>query len=306
MALTRLSNIWAVMCILSLPFPHTATAQGTKPDHVFQVTQTVVEELEALNGENFTSASRAAKPTDPALPRHVLFLARDQWRKVQLLRFMNGLETHQLSTVSVRDVSPSEVKELVDRLLIEARDLRPAYGLRESDISVPLVSGKKPTDVYGSLKQVAAELDALGVPATVPNDVYRVALTITQAVQKIATKRGQTSEIPALKAEKGRTPADAYSASIELMENLKALADRNPVFSVPGDILVRSAKSGAISPDDVIESLSWILADVMAMMNATDADKILEYAQYIGGKTPTDVYAEIKRAQLIVAALQDS
>lgn len=295
-----------VVLFLSFLLPHITSAQGVKPEHVYQVTKAVGAELAALNGENFTTASKAVKPNAPAMPRHVFFLARDQWRKVQLLRFMNGLVTHQLNDVSVRNVTPGEVKTLVDRLLIETQELRPAYGLGESNVSVPLVPDKKPTDVYESLKQVAAELKALGLPATVPNDVYKVALTVTQSMHKIAQKRGVKVDTSSLKDELGRTPADAYAASIELMQELKALTDQSQVFTVPGGISIPDAKSGAISPDDVIENLSRSLADIMAVMNTTGADSVLVYAPYIGGKTPSDVYTEIKRAHLIVAALRDN
>lgn len=299
------SRIGFILALCAIT-PQFGNAQQAKPEHVFQVTQTAVEELRALNGENFTSAATAAAPNAPAMPRHVLFLARDQWRKLQLLRFMNGLETLPLGDVGVRQVTPGEVKELVDRLLAKTRELRPAYGLGESEISVSLVSGKKPTDVYGSLKQISTELSALGVPATVPNDVYRVALTVSQSLNVVAKTRSLEVDVSSLKKEAGKTPADVYLATLDLLKDLADLTTQTTDFSIPGDVQIPTKKTDAVTPDDVIEVLSRALADIMAVMYVTNTASDLSYAPYSGGKTPADVYREIRYAQLIIAALKGS
>jgi len=280
-------------------------AQTVKPDHVLQVTETVIQELQALNEENFTQASSVARPTTPAMPRHVLFLARDRWRKVQLLRFMNGLETHGLDDVVVHQITPGEVKALVDQLLRETRELRPAYGLAKSDLDAAMTSGKKPVDVYGSLIQVSAELQSLGVPATVPNDVYRVALTVSHSLEQIAEKQGVKVDLSGLEPEQGRTPVDAYRGALGLLQDLQTLTTDHNTYTVPGGVAIPDEKSKGISPDDVILVLSRALADVMAIMHVTQTASALTYAPYVGGKTPSDVYYEIKRAQHIISSLND-
>lgn len=286
-----------------LSTPQQVNAQAATPDHVFQVTQTVVEELKSLNGENFTTAVVTKRPDATAMPRHVLFLARDQWRKTQTLRFMNGLETHSLGNVKIGNVTPSEVKAFADRLLVQVRELRPAYGLGEALSSAPLGSGKKPTDVYESLLKISAELQALGIPATVPNDVYRVATTVTQALQNVALKQGLEIDLSNLPEERGRTPADAYEAALELLEDLEALTAREGRYAVPGAVWNAQPKAQGVSPDDVIQALSGALADIVAIMHSTGAGEELVYSAYVGGKTPSDVYNEIIRARSIIGSL---
>ncbi|MBO9409290.1 hypothetical protein J7399_17775 [Shimia sp. R9_1] len=303
MSITKITLSFSIAFSGLIALAQPSTASGVKPDHVYQVTEALVQELQVLNQENFTKSATAATPDDDAMPRHVLFLARDQWRKVQLLRFMNGLETHGLNQVKVHKVTPAEVKEFVDQLLIEAQDLRPTYGLEESTISVDLQSGKKPKDVYGSLLRVSGELKALGVPATVPNDVFRVAVSIRQSLSAVLAKQGLSINESDLAAESGRTPSEAYHAGLSLLQDLQSLSENDPAFAVPGKITVPAAKSGPISPDDVIVVLSRAYADTMALMNATNAAPHVVFAPYEGGKTPSDVYREIKHAQLILAAL---
>lgn len=296
-----IAAFWMVVCASA------AAAQGTKSDQVFQVTETIVLELQQLNGENFSSAQAAASYNEDTMPRHVYFLARDQWRKVQLLRFMNGLETHNLDVVSIRKITPRQVKGLVDQLLLQVRDLRPAYGLPESTVAAAEVSGKMPKDVYGSLLRISAELDALGVPATVPNDVFLVAQTVTQALKPIARKQGvDTDMVDYLPLEAGRTPADTYNAAHQLLKSLKQLSEAKPEFAVEGGIIVPKAQEGNISPTDVMLLLSRMLADVVAVMEAAKAAFVLEYAPYEGGKTPSDVFRAINQAQMLVFSMSKS
>ncbi|MQQ09310.1 hypothetical protein GFB49_12655 [Epibacterium sp. SM1979] len=280
-----------------------AWAEKATPNNVFQVTEQIVQELQALNAENFSKSRQLTVPKDPTKPRHVLFLIRDQWRKVQLLRYMNGLDTHSLPPETVHAVTPSEVKTQADRLLIEVQELRSAYGLSPSEIKVALPKGKTPTDVYGSLLRISAELDALGVPSTVPNDVYRVAASVVENLEVLAQQADVAVNRDAVPKSKGRTPADAYSAGLDLIEAMNGLAANVERYNVDGGIIAPAAVNGPKSPADVIVVLSRAQADAMALLNTAKAGKEVQSAPYEGGKTPSDVYDSIVYARLLIEAL---
>lgn len=279
------------------------SAQEATPNHVYQVTDQILQELKALNSENFSKAGAVKLSNDPTSPRHVLFLVRDQWRKVQLLRFMNGLNSNSLAPATVHEVRPQEVKDYVNKMLVEVQALRSAYGLPPSDIKAPLPSGKKPVDVYANLMRISAELDALGVPATVPNDVYRVAASISQNLETLASAKGVDVSSYTAPASTGRTPRDAYTAALELIGAMQTLAEMDQTYQVKGGLSVPVAADGPKSPADVILVLSRALADTMAMMNSADVGNTVATAPYEGGKTPSDVYNTITYARLLVEAM---
>ena len=83
-------------CLIFLSFGTTQTLAQTTPDHVYQVTEGTVRVLDAINKANYSTPKDAKIEAEPALPRHVLQLARAVWRKTQLLRFINGLPTTAL------------------------------------------------------------------------------------------------------------------------------------------------------------------------------------------------------------------
>ncbi len=294
----------ALLAVAAVNLATTAMAQGTTPNHVFQVTEQIMLELKQLNAENFSTARDIQAPMDEANPRHVLFLIRDQWRKVQLLRFINGLESNSLPPAVIRDVTPTEVKTQVDRLLIEVQALRSAYGLEAaSDILVPLPNDKTPTQVYANLLRISAELDALGVPATVPNDVYRVAASIVENLDYLAKRENIDTSHIVQRSAIGRTPQDAYYAGLELISALKNLAEMNSELSVQGGIAIPHSDETKKTPGDVIVVLSRALADVMALMNAADTRPAMLTAPYEGGKTPSDVFNSIMYARHLAEAM---
>ncbi|WP_425052436.1 hypothetical protein [Psychromarinibacter sp. S121] len=277
-------------------------AQEATPNHVFQRTEEVLLHLDLLNAANFSETAEIEVPDDPTRPRHVLQTARDVWRKLQLLRYMNGLPTASLDPVPSREVTPSDVKEVMDRILSGVVDLRGAYGVEDEVATPALPEGKTPTDVNANLLRIGAQLDALGVPATVPNDVFQLASTVLMALEDIARHTGTEFNTGSLWPETGRTPANVYQAVHQLIADLKTLSEADPRFAVDG-IVDPGQLSGDITPADVMKILSRAMADVQAIRAAAGVEEPAASAPYLGGKTPSDVYFAVKQARAVVAAL---
>ena len=161
------------VCLSILSLAGSQVSAQTTPDHVYQTVQGPLNVLEMINEANFSTSKPANTSVEPALPRHVLQLARDVWRKTQLLRFMNGLPTSALEPVPSRQIKPADVKLTVDQIFEQLVGVLPAYGIEDIPELPALTSGKKPTDVFQSLLKLSASLDGLGIPSTVPNDVHQ-------------------------------------------------------------------------------------------------------------------------------------
>lgn len=284
----------------------TALTAETTPNEVFQRTETVLAMLGKMNEANFTTVSDQSGDHEAALPRHVLQAGRDVWRKMQLLRFMNGLPTTSMPDLEVKEISPGVVKSFVDALYVEAEALLPAYGISDAQQDAPLMSGKTPSDVLNSLGRVSASLDSLGVPATVPNDVYQLAQAVRNDMASLANAVGlsDVEDVMSLvPLSAGRSPADAYDASIDLLKEIKSLSEISAQYAAKGGIDVPQKRPQSIKPADVMRVLGRVRADINAVKVKAGARNAGSPAPYKGGRTPSDVHRSIEQARAVVSLM---
>lgn len=301
MKLHRLAPVFMVL-LATAPLQ----AQEETPNHVFQSAEMIHQELLLLNEANFSEAPTQQLPRIQALPRHVFQRARIIWAKVQLLRFMNGLPTRSIDPLPVRDVQPADVKGIVDSILADIRALRPAYSVTQDVAETALPQGKTPTDVLAHLAMIDREIDALGVPGIVPNDVYQVAATLVRDLETVTEQMNVTVDLNAIEPALGKSPTDAYNNAYALLADLQALSTTDQRFSVTGGIEPPQQKNSDITPSDVILLLGRGLADVGAVKYATGVTTATVDMPLEGGKTPSDVFHVIEQARDLVAALSAS
>ena len=220
-----------VILAAAMGFSAAAQAEKVTPAHVYQSVETLNGQLVKLLDADF----EAPVETDfhagltQRRPRHVLQKAREALDKVQMLRRINGLPTRDVEPMPVRQITPGDVIGVTRQLVSELADLRPLYGLEDAAAEAEMPAKKTPTDVYGNLRRSSALLDQLGIPQTVPNDVYRVALTIIGDIEKIRRARGLGDVVVAKRSSKGKTPMDAYDQGFLLLETLRDLSERHEI-----------------------------------------------------------------------------
>lgn len=294
-------SFWALFISLGLSSP--GFAQQATPNHVFQSVEETRLVLLELNEANFSKSNKTVQAQSGILPRHVYQKARDVWRKLQLLRYMNGLPTQALEPLEAKDISPADVKQLVDKINTAVVDLLPSYGVDGELPKRALPSGKSPSDVYQNLAAVLIELDALGVPATVPNDVFVVAKELTAILRVIADNNSASYALDSLALENGKTPGDVYQLGIDVIADLNQLAEQRTQFQVPGGINVPPSKADGVTPSDVIDLLAHAIADANAIKAALGIKEPGQAVRFEGGKTPSDVYLSLRQARHIIATL---
>lgn len=291
--------------MLSLGVSHTAMAQKVTPTEVFQVVETISSELDEFHAANFTQAPRAEIKLSPRLPRHVLQKARTVYQKIQMLRDINGLLPKAVAEIPVREVTPGDVKKSVDIILAELREIREIYHLDDETQLVALSSAKTPTDVYRELTQIAKSIDALGIPAVVPNDVYQVAQTVIGDLEKIYTHlEKDLTVITDIEKSSGKKPADAYNASFVLLEKLQAFNEQGE-YDIKGGVVLPVKKAANLTPTDVMDLLNNALAEIGALKFKMGMSNETELAALEGGKTPSDVFDLVIKAQKLVDELGD-
>ncbi|WP_089728113.1 hypothetical protein [Candidatus Thiosymbion oneisti] len=277
-----------------------AMAQTT-PDHVYQVVDNVKAELAEMHKANSTKPPKVKVNLTKRMPRHVLQKTREVYGDVQKLRKLKGLDEKALPSFPVRTVKPADVRGLADKTLADVKEVRKKVGAA-APTAAPLPSGKEPTDVYAELMQVKASIGGLGVPETTPNDAYQVALTIISDIEKVRAAKGIKVAVADPAAAKGKKPKDVYKEAYKLLGKVKALTKKDG-YGVPGGVVMPNKLDGPITPTEVIDILNNILAEVGAIKVAVGATAATEFPGKQSGKTPSDVYNALRKAEALVDSL---
>lgn len=282
----------------------TSFAQGVTPSHVYQAVDRVNNELALMHEANSSKAKvdKNAPALTPRRPRHVLQKAREVLLKVQALRQINGLAVKAVPALPVRDVKPADVKGLVDAILADTKDLRAKFSVGKAAAEPALPSGKTPTDVYANLMRASLQVDGLGIPRVVPNDVYQVALTIIDDLEKVLAAKGATTKVALVTGSKGKKPKHVFANGMKLLARIKEITSTADL-AIPSGVVMPNSRKGKIRPEHVMDLLNNVLAEIGAIKAKIGVTSPTELAQAPSGKTPSDVFDALDTALAIVDAL---
>ena len=234
-------------------------------------------------------------------PRHVLQKAQEIYIKVQILRKAKGLSENPVNPIPVRDVQPRDVKGAVDLILKDLSALGPVYGVRAVG-EAPLPTGKIPTDVYGNLVKISGSLNGLGIPPTLPSDVYRLAETVVSDLKLITNHKGLNSTPSFPTDARNKKPRDVYRAVHGVLRKLKTLT-AHPLYQIPGGVVLLTKESARITPPYVMDALNNALAEIGAVKEKVGVRDATRFVPLEIGKTPSDVYNSVKNAEALVDVL---
>lgn len=269
-----------------------------QPKHAYQASEMMLTELALLHRADLIDPV-ASSPPDfrPRRPRHVLQEARQVYESIQSLRYLNGLTHHEMKPTPVRVIMPQDVQRRVTQGLVELRALRSVYGVREDVTKPALRDGVTPTHVFASLWRVRAALSALGLPAVVPNDVYRNARMAAHDIAVIARQQGvsvppEIEEVAndSVTEDPGKTPDDAYRLALSALRHLQVLTHDVPALAIPAGVLVPHEKKGEAKPADVLFVIRTLLAELNALKVVMGVTAPTPIPPQPVGRTPSDVY----------------
>lgn len=290
----------AILALAAIP----ADAQQAQitPSHVVQAADNVAGELQLLLDANFSDPAMPAPRTfTNKRPRHVIQKARAILLKVQLLEQINGLPVKDSAPIEVREIRPADVIGWVEQVLAAVRELRGPYRITATPALAPLGEKLTPNDAYQRLVQVEEMVDRLDLPATVPNDVFRLAMSLVEDARLLARAVGMDlgDELGVewkLPDPKRNRPVDVYVATYTLLEQLKALSEKTASLAVPGGIHLPAKKSGAVTPGDVIDILNTVMAELSSMKNLVKVTEPSKVFPPQSAKTPADSLVVIEAA----------
>ncbi len=277
-------------------------AEATTPTDVYRAVDEVITKVERLHHANFSNGDASLIQPEGRKPRHVLQLSRTVLDKANTLAVINGSATFAVPPLPSREVKPADVLQSVratDRVIA---GLLPIFGV-EAVADTATVDGKKtPNDVYAALNHLSKMIDGLGIPATVPNDVYRIAETITSELTDMAVRSGLS--MPALpKASTGKKPNQVYDRAFDVADALQDFLQERPEFTPVGGLTEPQRHEGPIKPEHVRFVLNDLLAEIASIQVAAGHQKKIVLASAASGRTPSDVYDQLTKALALIEVM---
>ena len=97
-------------------------------------------------------------------------------------------------------------------------------------------------------------------------------------------------------------PRNVYNKAYNLLKKLQQLSE-NPAYAIPGGVVLLKQDGGHITPADVFNLLTNVLAEVEAIRVVVGDLSPLVMANRKTGKTPSNVYDKVSEALAIVETL---
>lgn len=295
----------ALVLTLSLGAAAPSQALAATPDDVYRAVGEIEARLRAILEADFIDAD-AVPPRSPSprLPRHVYAKLVELDAKLALMRAVQGLPEQEPLTVPAKLIGPPDVFANLTAVREGVDALFDAYGLSPEMLPTePRTAGKKPGDVYARLQEVAALMELAYLPATVPNDVFRVVATIRSEAELVAsavTGRAQKAE---RREATGKGPADVFALAQAFSGTLARLGDAQPDIAPRGGVFTPRSEAERLQPADVRDALNLVLADLIEMrINAGDF-RTSRLAPEQVGQTPSDVFMELEAANALLSRI---
>lgn len=192
-------------------FQYDNAALDKTPNDTFIVASRILYALEALNQARGIRVKAAKLGLIQDIePRHVLQITLQNLRTTDLLRRDMGLAATAIPHLPLREVTPTDVYQLMSRLEEELK-----LHFKRIQFSYPIVDlqdvGKKtPRDVYHKMWQVKEQLDLLtGQNLITTHDLWQEGVEIAQTLQSIYLHLNREF----VSADKGEEKTDEGSSS---------------------------------------------------------------------------------------------
>jgi len=292
---TYVQNLFtATLFGVMITFGSHALAEKITPSTVFQVTQDIIIQLNRMHDANFTTPdfTKTRLELPVRLPRHVLQQALNLRSKIQVLKRVNGIKATEIPAPLIKEVTPEDVLNISETILAELSQFDKPFGLASFKKQAKFVDGKTPTDVYANLLRAETMIIQLGIPSTVPNDVFNTAVSISQEIEFLRIDKGKIEPIEAPITSIGKTPSDAYTLAYYIIKGIRSLANKKE-YTIPKGVIMPKRIRKDITPRDVQQLLIYSLAELSSIKARLGLKDKLVLPPPAAGKTPSSVVDQL-------------
>jgi hypothetical protein len=283
------------------------------PNNVFAVTQVILKKLNILKSLKGIEQKPKNPPYIAGLkPIHAYQKAIEATEKAIRLKVQMGFYPSEVPTEPLREITPNEVYEMVIRLDGIVTILLHKAGYKKAEEYIyytnkEIPTGKKPSDVYHNLWLISNTLDVLLASEYTPNETFaisnRIKLKILSLLHKLKIKPQKIKSILNTKIEvdTSKTPNDVFNLTIKLYQQIKNIQKRMNMTET--NIIIPKEK--IITPNTVYNALRIINASINEILIYKDVDdtSIIYPMDMPKNKTPTDVYKNVKKLQMLLNLL---
>jgi hypothetical protein len=235
-------------------------------------------------------------PQTNKFPRHVIQKALEILNKINLYRISKNYGEIFIPPYPAREITPSDVYEMVKRLDAEVTPF-----IKDKDFlkSLKLIRYKEktPNDVYRLLWSISLAFDdLLGIHGYTPTDVYALSQKLLDTV--IFIRKTQNIYVLPEKPEKipNLHPNHALYASYDFLSKVRT-AEKH-LWIDPTEVPKKPHR--VITPTDVYDSLQYNIAELQRIKYRLGVERYFKLKPVKGSKTPSDVVQNIKYAMMLM------
>jgi len=311
-----------VLCLTA--FTTTQAAQKYSPNDVFTgveyaniLVSNILSDKGISREEIPLSREKAAKPM------HVYELQVSVLAELYDYAIKNNRTPPPLAASTPIKYTPTDVYYLTQLILNNLKEIYTDAGGVITGKSIKRYSDKTPVDVYQELFKLYYQLNLLNgkskvSPSEVYAHIYRAKedlqyslLLLSKRLDKskekekrllvTATYGMHTDGTTLSPLEKGKKPADVQGMAFKVREKLNALRVKNKLAEIKSPTL--SDYSGNIKPIDVFLQTQFIIAELNLLKIPMGINRATSNAKTVTGKTPSDVFQEMKHINYMLERL---
>ncbi|NPA10807.1 MAG: hypothetical protein GXO62_01015 [Epsilonproteobacteria bacterium] len=267
------------------------------PSDVYSYAMLLKKKVEFLRKESgITAPFPTVPPQHNKYPRHVIQKALEILSKINLYRISKGYGEIFIPPYPAREITPSDVYEMVKRLDAE---VTPFIKDKQFLASLRLVKykGKTPNDVYRLLWSISLAFDSLlGIHGYTPTDVYALSQKLIETVKFIRETQNMYKLPPKPKKIPNLHPNHALYASYGFLSKVRD-AEKH-LWIDPTEVPKKPHR--VITPTDVYDSLQYNIAELQRIKYRLGVERYFKLKPVKESKTPSDVVQNIKYATLLM------
>lgn len=273
------------------------------PSDVYAIADNVLRKLRAYKRfRGIRKRARKAPYVAGLKPRHVYQKTTEVLGKVVSLREQVKLGATALPLYPMRDVTPSDVYQIVSRLDRELDLIYRQQGMDLSPFSVRTFEGKKPSDVFNVMWNISYEMDVLlGSSGQTPSDVFRMAVYLEKHAKQLAAQLGYQTDCEPPPFKPGLQPANVIVKAKEIFKLIQDMKKRAGIFDAPPPL---PPSSTPVTPSDVYNVVGVIAPELITIEVQLGIKNQVLYPPPFKGKTPSHVYQQLEKVRRILAHIR--
>jgi len=268
------------------------------PSDVYSYAILLKKKVEYLREQhNIKDPFPVVEPQKNRYPRHVIQKALEILNKINLYRITLNYGPIFIPPYPTRDITPTDVFEMVKRLDAE---VTPFINDLEFLNSLKLIKykGKTPNDVYQLLWSISLAFDdLLGIHGFTPTDVFQLSQKLVNNVKFLREAQNIYSLVEKPKKIPNLYPNHALGKSYEFLKKVR-VAQKHLWINNPTEIPQKPNR--VITPTEVYDSIQYNLAELQRIKYRLGVERYFKVKSLKSAKTPSDVVQNLEYAMALM------